>query len=92
MVAMARPRYTAEVTARVITTTRGNCRRASAKRVVSGATASQPTKENISVAAAVPIEDQPCGANGAQLAALALSAEPADATTTTTVSTATRTS
>lgn len=92
MVATARPRYTAEVTARAIATTRGSWRRGFAKRVVSGATASQPTKENISVAAALPIDSQPCGANGDQLPARALLAEPTDATATTTVRMPTRTS
>src|SRR5215467_3406248 len=67
VVATVRPRYSAVVTARAIATARGNWRDGSAKRVVSGATASQPTNENISVVAAVPTESQPCGANGVQL-------------------------
>src|SRR5579862_3301937 len=71
IVATARPRYSAVVTARAMATARGNCRDGSAKRVVSGATASQPTNENISVAAALPTVSQPCGANGVQLAARA---------------------
>ncbi len=66
MVATARPRYSTVVTARATATARGNCRAGSANRVVSGATASQPAKENISVAAALPTDSQPCGANGAQ--------------------------
>jgi hypothetical protein len=92
IVATARPRYNTVVTASAMATTRGSCRRGSAKRVVSGATASQPTNENISVAAALPSESQPCGANGVQLPARADPAEPADATITTTVSRLTRTS
>ena len=83
IVATARPRYSAVVTARAMATARGSCRAGSAKRVVSGATASQPTNENISVAAALPTESQPCGANGAQLPARAAVADPATATTTT---------
>src|ERR1700728_4514029 len=58
-------------------TARGSCRAGSAKRVVSGATASQPANENISVAAALPTESQPCGANGVQFAARAAVADPA---------------
>ena len=92
IVAIARPRYSAVVTARAMATTRGSCRRGSAKRVVSGATASQPTNENISVAAALPTDSQPCGANGVQLPARAAPAEPPAATITTTVSRLTRTS
>ena len=49
--------------------TRGSCRAGSVNRVVSGATASQPTKESMSVEAACPTAGQPCGANGVQLAA-----------------------
>ena len=67
MVATARPRYKTVVTARAMATARGSCRAGSANRVVSGATASQPANENISVAAALPTESQPCGANGIQL-------------------------
>src|SRR5262250_3495801 len=85
IVATARPRYSAVVTARAIATARGSCRDGSAKRVVSGATASHPTNENISVAAARPTDSQPCGANGVQLPARADPAEPAAATITTTV-------
>ena len=73
-------------------TARGSCRDGSANRVVSGATASQPANENISVAAALPTESQPCGANGVQLPARAAVADPATATTTTPVSRLTRTS
>jgi hypothetical protein len=91
-VATARPRYSAVVTARAMATARGSCRDGFAKRVVSGATASQPAKENISVAAALPTESQPCGANGAQLRACAAVADPATATTTTLASRLTRTS
>jgi hypothetical protein len=91
-VATARPRYSAVVTARAMATARGSCRDGFANRVVSGATASQPAKENISVAAALPTESQPCGANGAQLPARAAVADPATATTTTPVSRLTRTS
>src|SRR5215472_4287416 len=80
IVAIARPRYSAVVTARAMATTRGSCRRGLAKRVVSGATASQPTNENISVAAALPTDSQPCGANGAQLPARSAPAEPVAAT------------
>ncbi len=90
IVATARPRYSTVVTARAMATARGSCRAGSAKRVVSGATASQPTKENISVAAALPRESQPCGANGVQLLARAAAADPATATTTTPVSRLTR--
>ncbi len=64
-------------------TARGSCRAGSANRVVSGATASQPANENISVAAALPTESQPCGANGVQLLARAADADPVTATTTT---------
>src|SRR5499433_2744976 len=91
IVATARPRYSAVVTARAIATARGSCRDGSANRVVSGATASQPANENISVAAALPTESQPCGANGVQLPARAAVADPAAATMTTTVSRLTRT-
>jgi hypothetical protein len=91
IVATARPRYSAVVTPRAMATARGSCRPGSAKRVVSGATASQPTNENISVVAALPTESQPCGENGAQLAARAAAAEPVTATTTTAVSRLTRT-
>ena len=49
--------------------TRGSCRAGSVNRVVSGATASQPTKESMRVEAACPTACQPCGANGVQLAA-----------------------
>src|SRR6202008_1091894 len=90
IVPTARPGYSAVVTANAMVTARGSCRDGSAKRVVSGATASQPTNENISVAAALPTESQPCGANGVQLLARAAAAEPATATTTTLVSTLTR--
>src|SRR5256885_7502149 len=58
-------------------------------RPVSGATASQPTNESISVAAARPTDSQPCGANGVQLAGRAAGAQPATAVTTTTISSAT---
>src|ERR1700722_3617775 len=68
IVATASPRYTTVVTASAMATARGSCRAGSANRVVSGATASQPANENISVAAALPTESQPCGANGVQLA------------------------
>jgi hypothetical protein len=56
IVATARLRYSAVVTAKAMATTRGSCRDGSARRVVSGATASQPTNENISVAAALPTD------------------------------------
>src|SRR5215471_21239598 len=92
MVATARLRYSAVVTASAMATARGSCRDGSANRVVSGATASQPANENISVAAALPTESQPCGANGVQLPARAAVADPAAATMTTTVSRLTRTS
>ena len=90
MVATARPRYSAVVTASAMATARGSCRAGLANRVVSGATASQPTNENISVAAALPSDSQPCGANGVQLLARAAGADPATATTTTAVSRLTR--
>ena len=61
-------------------------------RPVSGATASQPTNESISVAAARPTDSQPCGANGVQLAGRAAGAEPATAVTTTAISSATSSS
>ena len=73
-------------------TTRGSCLAGSANRAVSGATASQPTKDSISVDAACPIACQPCGANGVQLAACEAGADPATATITTTSSSATSTS
>ena len=44
------------------------------------------------MAAALPTESQPCGANGAQLPARAAGADPATATTTTAISRPTRTS
>jgi hypothetical protein len=56
IVATARLRYSAVVTASAMATTRGSCRDGSARRAVSGATASQPTNENISVAAALPTD------------------------------------
>jgi len=92
IVAAASPRYSAVVTARAIATARGSCRDGSAKRVVSGATASQPTNENISVVAALPTESQPCGANGTQLAVRAAGADPPTAATTTPISRPTSTS
>jgi hypothetical protein len=92
MVTIARLRYRAVVAARAIPITRGSCRAGSANRVVSGATASQPTKDSISVAAACPTESHPCGANGLQLAARADVAGPAAATTTTPMSRLTNTS
>ncbi len=58
-------------------------------RPVSGATASQPTKESIRVEAARPMDSQPCGANGVQFAGRAADAEPATAVTTTAISRAT---
>lgn len=67
-------------------TTRGSCRAGSANWAVSGATASQPTNDSISVVAAWPTASQPCGANGVQLAACAEAADPATATMTTTIS------
>lgn len=72
--------------------TRGSCRAGSANREVSGATASQPTNDSISVDAARPIDGQPCGANGTQFAARADGVDPATATTTTAISSATSTS
>ncbi len=71
-------------------TTLGSCRDGFAKRVVSGATASQPTNDSISVVAACPMGHQPCGAKGVQLAARADAAEPATATATTPISRPTR--
>ena len=65
-VATARPRYRTVVTASAIAMTLGSCLDGLANRVVSGATASQPTNDSISVVAAWPIEGQPCGANGLQ--------------------------
>ena len=78
------------VTANAVAITRGSCRAGSRKRPVSGATASQPTKDSMSVDAARPTEAQPCGANGVQLAACAAGADPATATTATAISSATR--
>ncbi|HMG62372.1 MAG TPA: hypothetical protein VK599_05435, partial [Streptosporangiaceae bacterium] len=69
MVAIARPRYSAVVVANAMAMTRGSCRAGLANRAVSGATASQPTNDSISVAAARPMASQPCGANGVQFAA-----------------------
>src|ERR1700691_5645418 len=80
------------VTARAVPITRGSWRAGSRKRPVSGATASQPTNENISVDAARPTDTQPGGANGDQLAARAAGAVPATATTMTSISSETRTS
>jgi hypothetical protein len=53
-VIIARLRYGADVAASAIPITRGSCRAASANRVVIGATASQPTKDSMSVVAACP--------------------------------------
>ncbi len=78
------------MTASAIATTRGSCRAGLVNRVVSGATASHPTNDSISVAAAWPTAGQPWGANGAQLAARAAWAEPATATVTTMTSRPTR--
>ena len=72
--------------------TRGSWRPGLRSRAVSGATASQPTNDSISVDAARPMDGQPCGANGVQLAARAAGAEPATATTTTAMSSPTSTS
>jgi len=68
------------VTAIAIPMTFGSCLAGRANRAVSGATASQPTNESISVAAACPTDIQPCGANGLQYPILAEAAEPATAT------------
>src|SRR6185437_8475065 len=91
IVAVARARYRAVVTASAIATARGSCLAGFAKRVVSGETASQPTKENISVDAALPTDIQPCGANGVQLLSRSAGADPVTATTTTTISRVTST-
>lgn len=53
---------------------RGSCRPGFASCAVSGAIASHPTNDSISTDAAPPTADQPCGANGAQLAMRAVSA------------------
>jgi hypothetical protein len=55
-------------------------------RPVSGATASQPTNDSIRVEAARPMDSQPCGAKGVQLARCAACAEPVTAVTTTAMS------
>jgi hypothetical protein len=80
------------VTARAMAITRVSCRRGSRNRVVSGATASQPTNDSMSSAAACPTAAHPCGANGAQFAARAIRADPLTATVTTTMSSATSSS
>ncbi len=80
------------VTASAIAITRGSCRCGLAKRVVSGATASQPTNDSIRVVAARPTGGQPWGANGVQLPVLADPADPATATATSATSRPTRTS
>src|SRR5258705_12933978 len=66
IVAIARPRYSAVVTASAIAITLGSCLDGFANRVVSGATASQPTNDSMRVVAAWPMDSQPCGANGFQ--------------------------
>src|SRR5262249_57467111 len=55
-----------------------------------GGTAAKPTNDSISVVASCPTDSQPCGANGAQLAARAEPDDPATATTTTPISRLTR--
>jgi len=94
IVATASPRYRAEVTASAIAIaiTRGSCLSGRANRVVSGATASHPTNESISVVAARPTAIHPCGANGLQLPVLAEAADPATATAMSVTSRPTRTS
>ena len=92
MVVVARPRYSRAVVPNAMPVTRGSCRAGSRNLVVSGATASQPTKESIRVEAARPTASQPWGANGAQLAARSAVADPATAITTTTISRAMSTS
>jgi len=78
-----------EVTANAIAMIRGSWRAGSRSRAVSGAMASQPTKDSMSTEAALPTEAQPCGANGVQCAALAARADPATATSTSATSTPT---
>ncbi len=92
IVATARARYSTAVTANAVPMTRGSWRSGSRNRVVSGATASQPTNDSIRVAAARPIALHPCGANGAQWLARAPGAEPVTAITMITISSATSTS
>ncbi|MBV9383896.1 MAG: hypothetical protein JO242_24930 [Streptosporangiaceae bacterium] len=92
IVATARPRYRPVVTANAAAITRGSCLPGSAKRAVRGATASQPMKDSIRVAAAWPRASQPWGANGTQFAARADGADPATAPAMTTTSRATSTS
>ncbi|MDT7592540.1 MAG: hypothetical protein QOD82_1575 [Pseudonocardiales bacterium] len=70
---------------------RGSWRAGSRSRAVSGAMASQPTKDSISTEAALPTDAQPCGANGVQLVALAADTDPSTATSTRPISTATST-
>src|SRR5215467_14145702 len=91
-VAMANPRYRAVVTARAIAITLGSCLEGLANRVVSGATASQPTNDSIRVVAAWPTESQPCGANGLQRSICAYRPDPMTETATTVISKATSTS
>jgi len=58
------------VTASAIAITLGSCRCGLAKRVVSGATASQPTNDSIRVVAARPTGGQPSGASSASQATI----------------------
>jgi hypothetical protein len=60
--------------------TRGSCRSASRRRAVIGAIASHPTNDSMSTVPAVPIADQPCGANGVQLSMRADGSAPTTAT------------
>ena len=92
IVVTARARYSTAVRPNAAPMTRGSSRSGLPNRLVSGATASQPTNDSISVAAARPIAPQPCGANGAQLPARAAGAEPPTAIAMITISNATRTS
>src|SRR5215472_7136553 len=92
IVTTARPRYSAEVVASAIAITRGSCLAGLANRVVSGATASQPMNDSISVVAARPTDGHPCGANGVQFAVVTDEADPATATVTSVISKPTKTS
>src|SRR6266700_216516 len=79
----------AVVVAKAMAMTRGSWREGAANRVVSGATASQPTNDSMRVEAAWPMAAQSGGADGVQLAVWADGADPASATMPTAISRAT---
>src|SRR6185437_14842090 len=81
--------YTADVTTKAMSITRGSWRSGSRSLLVMGAIASQPTKDSISTVAAGPTDAGPWGANGVQLCSRRWPAPPRTATATSAMSTTT---